>query len=156
MLIECLLVVCLDMPRPVVHVREPGLESVTILSLPPRPVPKPFSPPKPVTRPPAANRDFWLTMAVLGAAKSADMLSTARAQGRGCVEDNRLFGPHPSNGRLVGVNLGYFAGEIGTAYVLKRVFRKHKWLGEFWRVEPVLQSSQHAWYAARNEGLRCR
>jgi hypothetical protein len=53
---------------------------------------------------------WWAGEAVIGAAIAADAHSTSRGIGLGLTERNTwAFGPRPSNGRIAGVSLGYFA-----------------------------------------------
>jgi len=101
-----------------------------------------------------ADKKFWITVGGLGVAKAFDAGTTARYT-PSCVETNPLLGPYPSTRRVIAVNSGYFAGEVALAYVLKRVFRRHRWLGKAWTIEPVVQGTRHIYFGARNIAEGC-
>lgn len=101
-----------------------------------------------------SSRDFLLTVGVLGAVKAADLVTTARGSGA-CRETNPLFGLSPSNGRIAAVGVGYFAGEVVLAYVLRRAFRGHRFLGQLWRIEPAFQVQEHIRFVYGNISIGC-
>lgn len=111
--------------------------------------------PKPKVKGKVADDKFWLALGVLGAAKAADAVTTQRMLGRGCWERNPWLGPHPGGGRLAASAGAQFAGEVVTAYLLKKALRRHKWLGRVWIIEPTWQAGEHARNAWRNERLVC-
>jgi hypothetical protein len=107
--------------------------------------------PKPqLSRERVIDRPFLILMGVEAAAKSADFITTAQAIGRSCgpdctvTESDRWFGPLPSNGRLIGENLGIFSAEVVLSYELKkphpwlpgdRYLRKAWWLPAAWQIK---------------------
>ena len=111
--------------------------------------------PKVEMKGPVVDRRFVLAVTVLAVAKTADAISTVRGLGRGNVEQNPIFGARPGAWRLAGVNAGYFAGEVGLAYVVKRAGRG-RWWGRAWPVEIGWQTGAHLRAAVGNERLRGR
>lgn len=101
------------------------------------------------------DKKFYFVIGALAAAKTADAITTERVLSRGCHESNPLFGPYPSSGRIAGLDVAAFAIESGTAYLLKRYSRKHRWARYAWPIAPARQTALHIYWAAHNEGLRC-
>lgn len=98
-----------------------------------------------------SNRMFWVGVIVLSAAKGTDALTTRRMLDRGNIETDRAFGTHPSNGRLVGVNLAYLAGEVGGYWLTEHSW--HKWVRWAGRATIGYCSVDHALLAYRNSQL---
>lgn len=56
------------------------------------------------------DKKWWVGTALMGAAIAADAHSTSRGVGMGLQERNTwAFGSRPSNARIAGISLGYFA-----------------------------------------------
>jgi hypothetical protein len=114
--------------------------------------------PKPKVMEKVADRKFWLAISLLGAAKTADAISTQRMLNRGCLEIGSAWalGERPSSGRIAAAAGAQGAGEVALAYLLKRVLRRHRWLGQVWVIEPAWGVGNHTRAAWHNEGLVCR
>jgi hypothetical protein len=99
---------------------------------------------------------YFAVLGVLAAAKAADGFTTSEASWPGCRETNPILGPHPSNARLAGLAAASFGVEAGTAFLLKRFGRSHKWARFLWLGEPLFQSLRHAQAALHDANLNCR
>lgn len=108
--------------------------------------------PKPNVTGRVADRQFWIVTGLLAAAKATDSITTKRALNRGAIESNPLYGPRPSSARIAGTDVAVFAGEVGIAYLLKRVGRGH-WWGRAWMMEPAWSIGEGARGAIHNERL---
>ena len=76
---------------------------------------------------------WWAGEAVIGAAIAADAHSTSRGIGQGLRESNTwVFGSKPSNGRIAGISLGYFAFQSTLHAVAWHVERNET--NKFWNV----------------------
>jgi len=116
-------------------------------------------PKKPLVEAPKPKEDrvfdkrFLVVMGLLASAKTADVITTRQSLDRGNTEINSAYRTgHPSSARLAGMNVAYFAGEVGMACLLKRYGRGH-WWSKIWMVEPALQSAQHVQFAIHNSQL---
>lgn len=106
-------------------------------------------------RPPVMDEKFLAAMGALAAAKTADGITTQRLLDRGPLyhEMNPIFGRRPSSARIAGTNAAYFAGEVATAYLVKKYGRGH-WWSKIWMVEPAWQTAEHVRCAVHNEHLQ--
>ena len=74
--------------------------------------------PKPAIRVPHFNRKAFIAeVSLLGAAKTADAITTRQLLDRGGHENNPIFGSHPSPGTQAGINLGIFTAQSGALYL---------------------------------------
>jgi hypothetical protein len=115
---------------------------------------------------------FLAALGVEAAAKSADMWETARINGRqlNCytfkggqhfgqtvcsgdvVENDWLFGAHPSTARLIFENAGIFGAEASVCYLIKRSHLRV--VRHLWWIPLAYQSQMHIRLAVHNGGLR--
>jgi hypothetical protein len=79
----------------------------------------------------AFNRKaFLVELGLLGGSRSADMLTTRLQLDKGGLETNWLYGPRPSNARLVGVSAAFFVLDSGVAFVAEHSSKRPiRWLG---------------------------
>jgi hypothetical protein len=121
------------------------------------------------------DKQFLFVMSLEAAAKSADFAETAAHLGKQTwvpcvpaytcinhgyvytvVENDPWFGKRPSNGRMIGENLGLFGVESLIACQIKK---PHQWLPadrfirKFWWVPLAYQIQGHARFAYRNSHL---
>ena len=121
--------------------------------LPDAPLPKTFDAVRveAARRPPQLNRRVFLTGAIsLAAAKAADAITTRQLLNNGGVELNSIYGRHPSVGRQVGVNLGFYAAQTTAFYFTERSrSRWVRWAGRTWLTGVVVNHAQLAACNAR-------
>ena len=63
------------------------------------------------------RRMFFVEISLLGAAKTADAISTRQLLNRGGGEGNPIFGRNPSSGKQAGINAGFFAAQSTLFYL---------------------------------------
>lgn len=97
------------------------------------------------------KRVYFTGIALLGAAKAADAITTRQLLDRGGWENNHLQGRHPSAGRQAVFNLAFFAAQSGLFYVTEH--NRHAWIrwtGRAWLGAVVVN---HAQLASCNAGV---
>ncbi|PYU48519.1 MAG: hypothetical protein DMG53_06660 [Acidobacteria bacterium] len=63
------------------------------------------------------RRMFFVEISLLGAAKTADAISTRQLLNRGGGEGNPIFGRNPSSGKQAGINAGFFIAQSTLFYL---------------------------------------
>ena len=99
----------------------------------------------------ANKKIFVVGVSLLGAAKTADAITTRRSLNQGGWENNPVFGRHPSRAWQAGVNLAFFAGESAVFYLTERNHHASiRWAGRAFLPDSIIEPSQAA---ACNVGL---
>ena len=98
-----------------------------------------------------SRKAFIVEVSLLGAAKTADAISTRQALDRGGWENNPIFGRHPSLAKQAGINLGIFAAKSTAFYFTER--SRHKWIGWTGRAFIGHAILEHLRLAACNAGI---
>ena len=106
----------------------------------------------PETPKPKHDRKVFIAgTALLAASKTADAVISGQLLNCGGVEQNPLFGPHPSPAKQAGVNAGIFAGEVLAFHFTER--NRHAWVRWLGRAAVGLESEEHIRAFAHNAEL---
>ena len=108
--------------------------------------------PKPAIRVPHFNRKAFIAeVSLLGAAKTADAITTRQVLDRGGWENNPVFGRHPSPAKQAGINVGIFGAQAGLFYLAEH--NRHAWVRWTGRALITNVIVEHAQLAACNAGI---
>lgn len=107
---------------------------------------------KPEAPKPKTDRKVFIAgVSLLAASKTADAVISGQLPNCGSVEQNPLFGRHPSPAKQAGLNAGIFAGEVVAFHFTER--SRKPWLRWLGRVGIGAQIEEHVRAFAHNAGL---
>ena len=96
------------------------------------------------------RRMFFVEISLLGAAKTADAISTRQLLNRGGGEGNPIFGLNPSSGKQAGINAGFFIAQSTLFYLTEHNHNAWvRWTGRVWLGATIANHAQLAVCNAR-------
>lgn len=97
------------------------------------------------------RRVFIAGVSLLAASQVTDALSTRSLLDRGGWENNPVYGRHPSNARLTGINAAFFIAQTTAFYFTER--SPHRWLRWTGRTLMAFSIGEHTRLAACNSAV---
>jgi hypothetical protein len=94
---------------------------------------------------------FLTGISALAISQTADAFSTRRLVDRGGWENNPVYGRHPSNARLAGINAAFFVAKSTAFYFTER--SRSSWIRWTGRTLMALSIEEHSRLAACNSHI---